>query len=620
MSGQNVTLGELAEQTLRVVREAPVIAYDTEGSGLDWKRNQACGYVITTGDFNSYIPVRHGGGGNLNDPNCSPLREADQRTPTHQFEMALAKAFEERRQRKFLTIGHNLKFDMHFSANEGIILGRECEDTGLNAAMLDEYARSYSLDSCAKAAGVTAKLGQQLYDHLASLFGCKNDKTSMANFWRTSGQDPIAIDYAMGDGVSTLELREWQIKQIAAEDMKFIHRVESRLVYTVFRMERRGIKVSIDRIAAVEEEIKKRLDAAYGKLPKGFNSRAPSQVKKYLEDAGRTDWPMTEPSTRFPEGQPSFPEKWLKKFPEGKAIIDVRKLTNLGNSFITPLKERHIFNGRVHSEFNQLKSDEYGTISGRFSSSNPNMQQVPKRDKELGRLFRSIFVPDEGMEFYEADYSQCEPRLFAHYSKESALLDGYNRNPPVDMHDVVAHNFNCERDPTAKRMNMGILTGMQVDSFAGHMGWSRMEAQEKFNEWFDLFPGIKAFQDQVKGVFKSSGYVRSILKRRARLDHPRFAYRGVSRVIQMSNADVLKERGLACDEYLEELGDQTHMLLNCHDAYAWQAPLGAEGERQSAKLVELCCDVQGPPYSLRVPFIMDVGHGPDWGTATYGSK
>src|SRR6185312_13340274 len=132
------------------------------------------------------------------------------RTPTHQFEIALAKAFEERRQRKFLTIGHNLKFDMHMAANASIILGRECEDTSLNAAMLDEYTRSYSLDSCAKAAGVTAKLGQPLYDHLASLFGGKNDKSSMGNFWRTSGQDPIAIDYSVGDVYSTLELREWQ--------------------------------------------------------------------------------------------------------------------------------------------------------------------------------------------------------------------------------------------------------------------------------------------------------------------------------------------------------------------------------------------------------------------------
>ncbi len=514
-------------------------------------------------------------------------------------------------------MGHNLKFDKHFSANADIDLGRDCEDTGLNAPMLDEFARSFSLDSCAKAAGVSVKK-TEIYKYLASQFGGKDDQSSMGNFWQLAGNDPQGVDYAMGDGTTTLELREWQIHQINEQDMAFIHRVESQLIHTVFRIERRGIKVDASRIAAVEEEVRRRLDIAKLKLPRGFNVRSSTQMKKLFEEAGLTNWPMTEPSTNFPNGQPSFNQRWLKKTDLGQSIIDIRKLTNLGNSFLTPLKERHVFMERVHSQLNQLKSDEYGTISGRFSSSDPNMQQIPKHDEDLGRLFRSVFIPDPGMEFYEGDYSQCEPRLFAHYSQEPALLDGYRRDPPLDMHDVVAKNFECDRGTTAKRMNMGIMTGMQTETFARHMGWDLERASHEFRRWFELFPRIKDFQDKAKGVFKSSGYVRDILKRRLRLESPRFAYRAVSRIIQGSNASIVKERMLKCDEYLESQGDQTHLLMSVHDSLNWQAPKGSVGEAHSAELVRISCDVQRDPFNLRVPFVMDVGHGSNWGIATYG--
>lgn len=615
-----LTLGETAEQALRVVREAPIIAYDTETSGLDWKINHAVGYVITAPDFNSYIPVRHGGGCNLSDPNCAPLiTPTDTNVKRHQFEIDLARAFIVRREKGLLTVGHHLKFDMHMSANHGVMLGRECEDTGVNAAMLDEFTRSFSLDALAKEAGVTQKLGDDLYAHLADLFGGTADKKQMEHYWRLAGNDKLGSEYAMGDGVSTLALRQWQIKQIEEEEMLYIHNIESQLIWTIFRMERRGIKVDLTRCDEVEAQIEKDLKAARLTLPEGFNARSGLQVKAVLEAAGATNWPMTDPSSRFPNGQPSFPEKWLKKSPVGKSIVAVRKLENLNSSFLQPLKTEHTFNGRVYSSLNQMKGDEYGTISGRFSSSQPNLQQIPKRDKELGRLFRSVFIPDPGMDFYEADYSQCEPRLFAHYSKEPSLLDGYNQSPFVDMHAVVAKAFSVERDPTAKRMNMGILTGMQVPSFADHMGWTKAEAQVQFDAWFRLFPGIKDFQNLVTGVFRGSGYVKTLLKRRCRLDHPRYAYRGVSRVIQGGNADIVKYKLLQVDKWLEGTYEKLlQLLMTVHDSFNWQAQKGAEGERLSKEAVSLFCDVQTEPFNLRVPFVMDVGHGENWAIATYG--
>lgn len=607
------TMGDKAERTLRIVREAPIIAYDTETTGLDWKVNQPVGYVITAdADTSLYIPVRHGGGGNLMDPHCGPMSAPDSPTVTHQYERDLAAAFEERRRRGFLTVGHNLKFDMLFSAKHGILLGRDCGDTQLNQAMLNEFTRSYSLDACCRDWGVTEKKGDEVYARLAALFGGAADKKQMEHYWRLPGNDEVGVDYAVGDGISTLELWQAQMAKIDEEEMSVIHRVESQLIWTLFRMEARGIRVDPTRVQAVTDEVKRQLDQARLKLPARFNERSGPQVHSLMKDNGHTDWPTTG------KGNPSFPEAWLKKSDLGRAIIDVRKLSNLLNSFVTPLVENHVHEGRVHSALNQLKADDYGTISGRFSSSRPNLQQVPKRDKVLGRLFRSVFLPDDDMVFYEADYSQCEPRLFAHYSQEPRLVEGYRQSPPRDMHAVVADAFQVERDPTAKRMNMGILTGMQARTFAGHMDWSLDEATRQWNAWFAEFPGIRDFQNNAKRVFAHRGYVKTILGRRCRLEDHRFAYKAVSRIIQGSNADILKERMLAADMYLEAEGDQTHMLMTVHDSLEWQAAPGDLGVQHSAELVRICTDVQSAPFNLRVPFIMDVGFGESWAIATYG--
>lgn len=610
-----ITLGDKAEAALRIVREAPLIAFDVETSGVDWRVNQPVGYVITESkDANFYIPIRHGGGANLLDPNVMPMETPTDPIIIHEWERELQKAFLVRRQRNFQTIGHHLKFDMHMAANAGVMLGRNCGCTQNNAAMLDEYRRSFSLDSVAKTEGVTAKLGEELYARLAQLFGGEAKRSQMEHYWRVAGDDQIALDYALGDGITTLEVWHSQVKAIEEEDMSLIHGIESELIWTLFRMERRGIKVDERYIGELEEGIAQELAAARALLPSGLNVKSPIQMRALFEEAGITNWPTTD------AGNPSFTETFLKRSELGRAVVTVRQLSTLGSSFITPLKERFIFEGRVHATLNQLKADETGTVAGRLSCSDPNLQAVHKRNKVLGRKFRKVYVADDDMDFCEDDYSQCEPRLFAHYSQEPALLNGYNQTPFRDVHDVVAQMLDVERDPTAKRMNMGIFTGMQTQSFAGHMNWPLDRATQAFNAWFEAFPGIKGFQDQAKAVFRSRGYVKTILGRRCRLENPRFAYRGTSRIIQGSNADILKERLLACDKYLEGEGDLVHLLMTVHDSIEYQKPKGAEGERQRAEMRAIMTDVQSPPYNLRVPFVMDSGTGRNWAEATYGPE
>lgn len=607
------SVAEKAEIGLRLVREAPLIAYDTESSGVDWKRNFPIGYVITTQDISVYVPVRHGGGGNLPDAKVVPPDSPEEAVTTHAYESELAKAFDERNRLGYRTVGHHIKFDCHMSANAGIMLGRNVTCTQNREALLDEYAKSYSLEASAERRGVAAKKSANMYEHIANIFGCPATRNSMAHYWKLAGDDPVAVDYAEGDGTSTIQLYLAQQALIEEQELRQVNDLEDGLIWTLFRMERRGIKVDVDYLMQTRDKIQAEVEEIKATFPEGFNPRSPVKMREYVTAAGRTDWPTTD------KGNPSFTEKWLKTFPEGQRVVNLRKWTNLSNTFITPLIERHVWNGRVHATLNQLKTEDFGTPA-RLSCSEPNLQQIPKRDKMIAKRFRRGFVADEGYKFYEGDWSQCEPRLFGHYSQEPALIKGYSQEPFRDVHQVVADMLSVERDPTAKRMNMGILTGMFPDAFAGHMGWDVAKATRYWNEWFNAFPKIKDFQLTAKNVLKARGFVRTLLGRRGRLDHPRFAYRAVSKIIQGGNADIAKWMLWKIDLMLEAEDDLVQLLMTVHDSYEWQAPDTPEGIRISAEIVRMMEDVQSPPFNLRIPFVVDVGSGDNWCEATFGAE
>lgn len=605
-----------AEFALRAVREAPLISYDTETSGLDWKRNAPVGYVVTTEDRSVYIPIRHGGGGNLADSNAAPLTAAEGGGwNRHNFEDHLAEAFKERDRRGFKTVGHNLKFDMHFSKNGGIDLNRNVADTSIYQPLIDEFSYSFSLDASAKAHGVTPKVGDPLYRAMASRFGGVADKKQMQHFWRMPGNQAEVVDYAAGDGITTLQLYKKQLLKLAEEELERVARTEDLLIRVLYKMERRGIKIDLDRLAEVEFEIEARLREARTLLPPNFNPGSPKQVKELMEANGLIDWPLTE------IGNPSFPEKWLKTNEPGRNVNKLRKFSGLINRYINPLKFDHAFEGRVHTNLHQLANDEFGTISGRLACSDPNLQALHKRDKELGRLFRSVYIADEGYDFNEGDYSQCEPRLFAHYSEDENLVKGYLATPFIDAHQVVADLLNVERDPTAKRMNMGIFTGMFPKTFAEHMSWDLDRATDAWNKWYEAFPRVREFQNAAKATMARRGYVKTLLGRRCRLDQPRFAYKGTSRIIQGGNADILKYKLVEASDFCEASGeDNIHMLMTVHDSFEWQSIKGAKGELLSKALVGILADVQKEPFNLIVPFLVDYKAGKNWAIATYGEE
>lgn len=618
-----IDLNENAERALRMVREAHDLVFDTETSGVDWRYNAPVGYVVGAGKRGRpvlpenvvYVPIRHGGGGNLLD--VPPLDAPDGKWQVSQFEQALAKAFEDRNRAGSMMgriVGHNLKFDCHAAANAGVMLGRRLACTQNMEALLDEYARSYSLDACAERHGVTAKLGDELYAHMAAQFGGAANRNQMANYWQLAGNDPVAMEYAVGDGITTLELYYKQMEQIDEQELNVVCDLENDLIWTIFRMERTGIRIDESRIESLREATERKITEILREFPVGFNTRSPTDVKKLMEENGYTDWPKTE------KGNPSFTEGWLKRNPIGKRIIEIRQSSNLLNSFVNPLAERHIFNGRVHASLNQLKSDDKGTISGRFSCTAPNLQQIPKRNKELAIPFRRLFVADEGWKFWEADYSQAEPRTFAHYAQDPNLMAGYKAEPFVDAHSKTAELLGVERDPTAKRMNMGIFTGMSANALAGHMGCSLQEAEEYHRAWFRAYPRIKQFQEKAKHRLGNRGYVMTVLGRRCRLEDRRFAYRGTSKIIQGTGADIIKYKLLQMDLYCEQGGDICRVLMTVHDSYNGQFQDTPEARAQWLELMRIMEDVETPPLNFSVPFVAEYEEpGQDWAEASFGA-
>jgi len=570
--------------------KADRVVIDVETNGLDWKHNHIVGYVFTFGptpEESFYIPVRHATGPNFEPTSVRNMIISHQTRPRH-------------------WIGHNLAFDLGFFHKEGIELVGTFEDTMINAALLDEFRRSFSLESCAYEAGVQAKLADEIKQHIETTFGQSFGKNYMGQYWKLPADDKTAIDYATGDGTTTWQLAEMQAEWIDDQQLDVVHGVECKLIPVLNRMTMRGIRVDEERLHKLKAIMEKRIVNANHDLGRELNVNSGAQIRKYLEDHNVTDWPTT------PAGNPSFPEEFLLSNEPGRKIIKVRKAKRMLDAFIQPIIDRHLYKGRIHSTFNQLRGDEYGTVTGRLSSSNPNLQQVPKRDVGNGVLFRSIFVPDEGMVWGSADYSQCEPRLLAHYSKCKVLIDGYTQTPSIDAHTAVAQAANIDRQ-SGKRLNQALLTGAGNKKAAMMLGKPMDEAMKIVNDYFKAMPEIKALQRVAADAMKERGFVRSILGRRSRLEGDGFEYKAVNRLLQCSNADMIKLSMVKLDELHREVGG-INMINNVHDSIDFQY----REDRHDAyeQSLRIMCDFP----QIKVPIEVDDDSGPDWAWASYGEK
>lgn len=594
---------------LRIVAtDSREIAYDTETNGLEHE-NYIVGYVVTNWDFSVYVPVRHGGGGNI--PNVDS------------FERELAAAFNDRSRLGYRTVGHHLGFDLRMSLKTGfggkqtpIILGAPLEDTMINESLIDDLTVGYGLDDCSRRHQVTVKLGDELYRELAKRFGGIPDRKQMQHFWKLEGDNKYAVDYATGDGVSTLELWRSQQTYLDEEELRVPWKLECDLLPYLARMYNRGMAVDMEYGARIladddsEGSIASQIKEAASHFSAGFNVRSPKEVEALYRANGYRDEDFKWTTSKNP--QPSFVEKWLQHNEIGQRILTLRQLENAKSKFINPLVSEYNHAGRIHPVLHQSKSDEYGVAGARLSCSDPNMQAQPKRNKIIGKLVRPLIKPDFGL-IYELDFQQQEPRFFTHYSEEPALVEGYNSGT-MDIHDRANEVlFNNEDRDKAKRLGMGMLTMMSVKTLAMHMECSFDEAKAMHRAFLtDAFPAIGQLQKDIVAVFKSRRVVKSILGRKARLDDSNFAYRGVSRVIQNSGGDHMKTGLLLINQLEDAHPDEFQNLLSIHDSYIFQT----ESQRL-AREAQLLLESVAQQFKLIVPIPVDVGYGVHWGEASY---
>lgn len=628
-----------ADTTLQTVlnrlAEADEYCVDVETSGLDWRHNAIVGYVFTFGPApqdSYYVPFRHAGKANVGgrDGLKSPTGWKGDVLPG---ERELVKAAD---RQGVMAFGHNLAFDLRFLSRVGFTMKPRFEDTMINEPLLDEYTK-YSLEACAVRHGVQAKKGTSLYAYMADKLSLPNDKNVMGHFWRLSGDDPQAVEYAAGDGTSTWQLRDAQMDQIRFQGLDLVHSVESRLISVLARMMVRGVHIDEERLGTIIADVGRQAEILLNEFPSGFNALSPDDVRRWMEKHGHADWPRTKPTKNRPDGSPSFTEKYLKTHDAGRKILELRKLNNLNSSFCVPLRDEHVWNGRVHTTFNQLRNDDFGTVTGRLSSNGPNLQQVPKHNEELGRLIRSVYVPDFGL-WGERDYSQIEPRLMAYYTRARVFLDDYRNNPKADSHTAVAKMMHPNwdglskdeqktyRNVTAKRCNQTVITGGGPSAVARKYGMSEDDARELFRIYMKAVPELKPFQKKAARRFRERGFVMSVLGRRAHLRDPDKDYTAMNRLLQMSNADILKLKMVELQDYLdgETVAGKApvEMLLNCHDALSFQFQLDAKSRAVYAQCKALMEDFHSGAavIKLDLPIRVDEGEGKNWAEATYGGE
>ena len=581
---------------LPTVPDSAVVVFDVETNGLDWKRNKTVGFVIGIDGWTEYLPIRHEGGGNYDEAQVIRWIQSWAKNPNVRV------------------VGHNLKFDLHFAQNDRIEFKGPIECTMVNAALIDENLGGYSLDAIAEHYNLAHKKDEDgLYRHLAELFGGEaTRKVQMSRFHRLSGNDAKARAYAIADVRATFALWESQQPILDSENLRLVHGVECRVLRTLQRMERFGVKIDEEKAHEIRNKLQRKLDDARKKIPKDLNVRSPRQLQEWFKQKNISGWPQTE------KGNASFPETWLISHEPGRLVVRVRKISNILNSFFDPLLERHIYDGRVHTNFNQLRQDEYGTVTGRLSSSDPNNQQVPKRDRELAPMFRSIYVADRDHIWSANDYSQQEFRVFAEYSGSAMLLEGYRKHPADDIHTVVANLLGVERDPTAKRMNLGMLYGMGKQKLADSLGISIQEAQAYRDQYDKFLPEARRFLKQAEHAARTRGWVRTKLHRRRRFPNRDYAHKAGNAIIQGTSADITKLKMVEIDEFFQRQG-AGHLLLQVHDELDWQFPDDDAGmlldQRARSKMEKFDRE---DLITLTVRMAVDCKHGPNWGEATFG--
>ena len=573
----------------------------TIGSGSVVGRSKIVGIAVAVQDWKGYYPIAHEGGGNM-DKNM------------------VLKWFQSVLNTDAVKIFHNAMYDVCFIRAAGLKINGTIVDTMIAGSLVDENRFRYDLGSLGRDYVGIGK-NEAVLKETADLWGIDHK----AEMYKLPAM--YVGEYAEQDAELTYKLWQEMKKQIYHEDVEDIFNLETELFPCLVDMRFLGVRV--DTQAAYElkrqlvEEEKECLYKVKKETSVDVQIWAARSIEKVFQKLN-LPYDLTAKTS-----SPSFTKNFLQNHPHPlvKQIARAREINKSHTTFIdTILKHQH--KGRIHAEINQIRSDSGGTVTGRFSYNNPNLQQIPARNKELGPRIRSLFIPEEGCTWGCFDYSQQEPRLVTHYAALDGLygvdevLDSYNEGE-ADFHQIVSDMANIPRSQ-AKTINLGLFYGMGKNKLQAELGVSKEDANDLFRLYHDKVPFVKMLMESVMRRAQDKGRVRTLLGRRCRfnlwepnqfgihkaLNHEdalaehgpgikrAFTYKALNKLIQGSAADMTKKAMV--DLYKE--GIIPHIQV--HD----ELDISVDNNAEKIK------EIMESAVDLEVPNKVDYESGPNWGT------
>ena len=573
------------------------------GSGAVVGKGKVVGIAVATDGYAGYFPFDHEGGGNL------------EKSKVIQWFTDLCAS-------ESTKIFHNAMYDISWIKAMGIKVNGRIVDTMIAASLVNENRFRFDLGS----------LGWDYCGH-------GKNETELNNAAKEWGLDPKADmwkmpamyvgNYAERDAELTLALWKVMKKEIVDQDIQSIFDLETDLFPCLVDMRFLGVRVDVQKAHTLKQQLAKQEETLLQKVKKetGIETQiwAARSIAKVFDK-------LSLPYERTEKSQaPSFTKNFLQehKHPLVTKIAKAREINKTHTTFIDTII-RYEHKGRIHADINQIRSDQGGTVTGRFSYSNPNLQQLPARNKDLGPMIRSLFLPDEGCTWGCFDYSQQEPRLVVHYASLYKfpsvydVVDAYNNDSTTDFHQIVADMAQIPRSQ-AKVINLGLFYGMGKAKLQAELGVSKEKAEELFNQYHAKVPFVKQITNAASNRAQERGQIRTLLGRLCRfylwepnsfgmhkaLPHEdalkehgpgikrAYTYKALNKLIQGSAADMTKKAMID----LHNEGITPHIQV--HD----ELDISVKDEAQAKKIK----DIMESTVSLEVPNKVDYEVGTNWG-------
>lgn len=585
---------------LEKLSNAELFAFDTETTDLDYTKALVVGvsFAVEAGHA-AYVPVAHtypGAPEQLSRQwvldQLKPLLESD----------------------NVLKVGQNLKYDANVLMNHGICLAGIQHDTMLQSYVLNSTATRHNMDALAE-----KYLGQETI-HYADVAG-KGAKQIC--FDQVAVE--IAAPYAAEDADITLRLHQQLFSKLEKIDslQKVYRDIEMPLVPVLARMEQTGVLVDEQMLLQQSSELTAKIQLlesqAHSAAGQPFNLSSPKQIQEILYD--KQGLPVLK---KTPKGQPSTAETVLQElaldFPLPRLILEHRSLSKLRSTYTDKLpKQINPVTGRVHTSYHQAVA-----ATGRLSSSDPNLQNIPVRSEE-GRRIRQAFIAEPGYTVLAADYSQIELRIMAHLSQDAGLLQAFKDG--LDVHKATASEvFGVPLDQvethqrrSAKAINFGLIYGMSAFGLAKQLDIDRGAAQGYINLYFERYPGVKQYMDETRELAREQGYIETLFGRRLYLPdinakngmRRQYAERtAINAPMQGTAADIIKLAMLSVDDWLQTEKPAVRMVMQVHDELVFEVQ--SSYLEQASEIIQ---QKMSGAAELDVPLIVDVGMGKNWDEA-----